>query len=55
MNKRPVTLIIMDGYGLADPCCTNAVCLANKPNLDRIFAEYDTKTLDASGEAVGLP
>lgn len=55
MNKRPVTLIIMDGYGLADPCCTNAVSLAKKPNLDRIFSEYDTKTLDASGEAVGLP
>ena len=55
MKKRPVCLIIMDGYGLAKPCDTNAVSLANKPNLDRIFAKYDTKTLNASGEAVGLP
>ena len=55
MKKRTVCLIIMDGYGIADPCCTNAVCVAKKPNLDRIFGEYDTKTLQASGEAVGLP
>ncbi len=55
MKKRTVCLIIMDGYGLADPSCTNAVCVAKKPNLDRIFGEYDTKTLQASGEAVGLP
>ncbi len=52
---RPVCLIIMDGYGLAKPSATNAVSLAKKPNLDRIFKEFDTKQLDASGEAVGLP
>ena len=55
MKKRPVMLIIMDGYGLAEPSSTNAVSLAHKPNLDRIFSEYDTKELQASGEAVGLP
>ena len=55
MKNRPVCLIIMDGYGLACPSQTNAVCLAKKPNLDRIFSTYDTKTLQASGEAVGLP
>ena len=53
--KKTVCLIIMDGYGLAEACPTNAVHLAKKPNLDRIFSEYDTKTLNASGEAVGLP
>lgn len=52
---RPVCLIIMDGYGLAEASSTNAVSLAKKPNLDRIFSEFDTKQLDASGEAVGLP
>lgn len=55
MKKRPVCLIIMDGYGLADPSTTNAVSVAKKPNLDRIFKEFDVKTLNASGEAVGLP
>ena len=48
-------LIIMDGYGLAPASNTNAVSLAKKPNLDRIFKEYDMKTLNASGDAVGLP
>lgn len=55
MKKRPVCLIIMDGFGIAEPSSTNAVSLANKPNLDRIFKTFDTKQLNASGEAVGLP
>ncbi|MBQ9124709.1 MAG: 2,3-bisphosphoglycerate-independent phosphoglycerate mutase [Acholeplasmatales bacterium] len=55
MKKRPVCLIIMDGYGIAKACSTNAVSLASKPNLDKIFSKYDTKYLNASGEAVGLP
>ena len=55
MKNKPVCLIIMDGYGLANPSETNAVSIAKKPNLDRIFSTYDTKTLQASGEAVGLP
>ncbi len=55
MKKRPVMLIIMDGYGLAEASSSNAVSMANHPNLDRIFKEYDMKTLNASGEAVGLP
>ena len=55
MKKRPVVLIIMDGYGLAPASDSNAVSLAKKPNLDRIFSTFDTKQLDASGDAVGLP
>lgn len=55
MKKRPVMLMIMDGYGLAECSKGNAVCQAKKPNLDKIFKEFDTKTLNASGEAVGLP
>lgn len=53
--KKTVCLIIMDGYGIAPESSTNAVSLANKPNLDKIFKEYDTHQLLASGEAVGLP
>ena len=55
MKKRPVVLIIMDGYGLAPASDSNAVSLAKKPNLDRIFKTFDTKELNASGDAVGLP
>ena len=55
MNKRPVVLVIMDGYGLAPSSSSNAISVAKKPNLDRIFSTFDTKHLDASGDAVGLP
>ena len=53
--KKPVMLIIMDGFGLAKKGEGNAIYEAKKPNLDAIFAKYPTAHLDASGEAVGLP
>ena len=55
MNKKFAGLIIMDGYGLGDPSDSNAVYLAKKPFLDKLFNEYPTNVLEASGEAVGLP
>ena len=55
MNKKFAALIIMDGYGLAKPSESNAVSLAKKPFLDKLFSEYPTNVLEASGEAVGLP
>ena len=53
--KRPVALIIMDGYGLEQKTHGNAIAAAKKPNLDRYFAEYPHNVLHASGMAVGLP
>jgi 2,3-bisphosphoglycerate-independent phosphoglycerate mutase len=50
-----LTLIIMDGYGLASEVEGNAVLTAKKPNLDRLFAECPNTTLSASGLDVGLP
>lgn len=55
MNKRPVALIILDGFGLREETVGNAVAQAVKPNFDRYHAHYPTTTLTASGEAVGLP
>ena len=55
MNKTPTTLIIMDGFGLAQPSDTNAVSLAKTPVLDRLAKEYAHTTLSASGLDVGLP
>lgn len=55
MRKRPVALIIMDGYGLEQKTHGNAIAAAKKPNLDRYFAEYPHNVLHASGMAVGLP
>lgn len=51
----PAALIIMDGFGLAEPDPGNAIALADTPNLDKVFAEHPTIKLEASGEAVGLP
>ena len=50
MNKTPTTLIIMDGFGLAEPGPGNAISLAATPVLDRLFAEAPTTRLAASGE-----
>jgi 2,3-bisphosphoglycerate-independent phosphoglycerate mutase len=50
-----VALVILDGWGLAPPGPGNAVELADTPVFDRLWAEYPHTTLQASGEAVGLP
>ena len=50
-----VALVILDGWGLAPPGPGNAVELADTPNFDRLWKTFPHTTLDASGEAVGLP
>lgn len=55
MAKKPVMLIILDGFGIGKEYAGNAVKLAKTPNLDRLFREYPNTTLEASGLAVGLP
>ncbi len=53
--KTPLTLIIMDGYGLSDRREGNAVMAARKPNIDALWLKNPHCTLDASGPDVGLP
>ncbi|MFW5841773.1 MAG: 2,3-bisphosphoglycerate-independent phosphoglycerate mutase [Bacillota bacterium] len=53
--KKPVALIIMDGWGLAEPGKGNAVSLAKTPNVDKLMEDYPSSTMTASGLAVGLP
>ena len=55
MAKKPVMLMILDGFGIAKASDGNAVSLAKKPNFDRLIKEYPHSTLEASGMAVGLP
>ncbi|KZN97379.1 2,3-bisphosphoglycerate-independent phosphoglycerate mutase [Aeribacillus pallidus] len=55
MSKKPVALIILDGFALRDEVKGNAVAQANKPNFDRFWNTYPHATLKACGEAVGLP
>ena len=55
MSKKPVVLMILDGFGLTDKVDGNAVSAANKPNLDNILKKYPYTQLGASGMDVGLP
>ncbi len=52
--KKPLILIIMDGFGIG-PDYGNAIKAAKKPNLDRIFSENPITQIGASGLNVGLP
>jgi len=52
---RPLALIILDGWGCAAEVRGNAITLAHLPNFDRLREYYPYTTLNASGEAVGLP
>lgn len=53
--KKPVVLMILDGWGLTAPGAGNAISLAQTPEMDALWAKYPHTTLTASGEAVGLP
>ncbi len=55
MKTNLVTLIVLDGFAYGPKYAGNAINLANKPNFDRLVATYPNLTLEASGEAVGLP
>ncbi|HWX74848.1 MAG TPA: 2,3-bisphosphoglycerate-independent phosphoglycerate mutase [Solirubrobacteraceae bacterium] len=50
-----VCLVVLDGWGLAEPSAGNAVSLARTPVFDELWRSYPHATLDASGRAVGLP
>jgi 2,3-bisphosphoglycerate-independent phosphoglycerate mutase len=50
-----VTLVILDGWGVAPAGPGNAVELADTPVFDRLWHDYPHTTIEASGEAAGLP
>lgn len=53
--KKPVALIIMDGFGYNPDSYGNAIADAKKPNLDKLFAQCPHTLIGASGLDVGLP
>ena len=53
--RRPVVLVILDGFGLNPSKINNAVAEARTPRLDEYFFRYSHSVLDASGPGVGLP
>ncbi len=52
--RKPVVLIVLDGWGVAPEGLGNAIRKAHTPALDRLVRNYPTFTLRASGEEVGL-
>jgi 2,3-bisphosphoglycerate-independent phosphoglycerate mutase len=55
MKKKTLLLAILDGWGYREPSPTNAITVANTPNMDRWIAEYPSTTLVAHNGMVGLP
>ncbi len=53
--KTPITLIIMDGFGIAPATAGNAIRGANTPNINKIMETSSNCRLNASGLDVGLP
>ena len=53
--KRPLLLIIMDGFGMAQDPDRSAITCETAPHLNDFFKRYPLTLLEASGECVGLP
>jgi 2,3-bisphosphoglycerate-independent phosphoglycerate mutase len=54
-RRGPLTLCVLDGFGLGDDPARNALLAARMPNWDRLRATWPACRLEAAGEAVGLP
>ena len=55
MAKKPVVLMVLDGYGLNEKKEGNAIAMAKTPVMDKLMAECPFVKGNASGMAVGLP
>jgi 2,3-bisphosphoglycerate-independent phosphoglycerate mutase len=55
MPKKPLLLMILDGWGINPEEESNAVAQAKTPNMNRLSAEYPSSEIDGSGMSVGLP
>lgn len=53
--RKPLVLILLDGWGLSSSAEGDAIAQARTPHWDRIWNRYPRTTLCASGEDVGLP
>ena len=55
MEKGPVMLMILDGFGINEKTDGNAVKLAKTPNIDKLMKKYSNTIMYTSGLKVGLP
>ena len=54
-SRRPVMLVILDGFGWREDRTENAVAQARTPNFDRLWAQGPRALLRTCGYDVGLP
>lgn len=54
-TRKPVMLMILDGWGIAPPSESNAISVANTPVFDKLLANRPHTEIAAHGNAVGLP
>lgn len=54
-ERRPVMLMILDGWGIRQEKEGNAIAGASTPYYDSLLNTYPNTALSASGEDVGLP
>ncbi len=52
---KPVTLLVLDGWGVSREKKGNAVAAARTPNYANMLSKFPNCLLQASGEHVGLP
>jgi 2,3-bisphosphoglycerate-independent phosphoglycerate mutase len=55
MQRKPLVLMILDGWGHRHPAPDNAISLGDTPTWDTLWAESPHSLLETSGESVGLP
>ncbi|WP_058913691.1 2,3-bisphosphoglycerate-independent phosphoglycerate mutase [Entomohabitans teleogrylli] len=53
--KKPMVLVILDGYGYREDQQDNAIFSAKTPVMDKLWATRPHTLIDASGLEVGLP
>lgn len=53
--RKPVVLVVLDGWGMSSNTQGNAIKLAHLPTIEKLNKFYPMTTLQASGISVGLP
>ena len=53
--KKPIALLIMDGYGYNPEEKGNAISAVENKYIDTLLEKYPNTLINASGMAVGLP
>jgi 2,3-bisphosphoglycerate-independent phosphoglycerate mutase len=54
-QKKPLVLLILDGFGHSEKVLHNAIHAAHTPVWDKLWAERPKSLIETSGLAVGLP